>query len=314
MSGMRHTASVRYPTPKYDAIMPVLAQMFGAMPCEAVPEDEGGYSPAGRWSVRWADGRSAFVKAEPSVVDDPDWGIRSEHWIYANVASSIVPVLLGFAEHEAGVVLAIEDLSAASWGVPLTQRDATLLGEAMDELETLVPPPGLPDAKPRGSWRRLAAEPAPLLATGLCDRQWLDDHVEALAAAEDSVDPSGTGLIHRDVWLQNWCRADRGAVLVDWAGAARGNPLFSRAFGEAGVRAAGGPEGVVMPAGHPGWAALMAGSAAADLSDDGYRHEPRLLETQRREAAATIRWACDELSIPVPAFAPGFAPYGPWRP
>ena len=155
---------------------------------------------------------------------------------------------------------------------------------------------------------------ASLIATGLVDGRWLDGALAVLVAAESALDTSGDGLIHMDLWLQNWCRADRGAVLVDWAGAALGDVALCRAWGEASIRSAGGPGGIVMLAGNPSYAAWMAGQAAFFLVDDGPTAPPRLLETMRREGFATLCWACDELDLPHPSPMAGFHPPGPWRP
>lgn len=119
--------------------------------------------------------------------------------------------------------------------------------------------------------------------------------------------------MHGDLWLQNWCRTGRGAVFVDWSGSHRGNPLVTRAWAEGGVRAAAGPAGIVLPPGRPEWAAWLAGQAAFFLTLVPHTM-PRLVETQRREALATLRWACDEIGLPHPDPGPVFAALGPWRP
>ncbi len=134
-------------------------------------------------------------------------------------------------------------------------------------------------------------------------------------AAEQEADPSGAQLVHCDLWLQNWCRAPRGVVLVDWDASARGNVALCRAWGEAAVRTAGGPGGVVLAAGNGAWAAWMAAQAVSDMVNCWNRPlPPRLLETQRREAFASLCWACDELGLPPPEPVGGFLPPGPWRP
>ena len=135
-----------------------------------------------------------------------------------------------------------------------------------------------------------------------------------LVAAESPIDLAGDGLVHGDLFLQNWCRADRGAVIVDWARPWRGNGAFCVAWGEAGVRAAGGPAGVVLPPGSASWAAFVAGQIVWFLLDHDGPVQPRLGESERREAFAALCWAADELDLPRPEPAPGFLPHGPWRP
>jgi hypothetical protein len=273
-----------------------LAALTGREPVEWTPMDEGAYSGGSRWVVRFADGGSAFVKAAQ--------GVEDEHRVYAAYDLPCLPTLLAY---EPGL-LVTEDLSHATWGTPLTPDDARGLRAAIDSLREVVAPRGLRTMERPRAWAAFAEDPAPLLATGLVDEQWLA-HLPALAEAE-GVPLGGDRLVHPDLWLQNWCRVPgRGVVLVDWAGARAANPAVMLAEGEAAVRAADGPPGLVL-SGEPGWAAWMAGQAALFLSED-QPDMPRLVETLRREAVATLAWACDELGLPHPEW--GFSP-GPWRP
>lgn len=295
---------------------PVIARLTGDVPAQVTPMDEGAYSFAGRWIVRWGDGRSAFVKAEWQHHDGLG-GINAEHAIYSTIQASCLPRLIAYSPltgSEPGVLLT-EDLSSARWGVPLEPRDAEMFLAAVDELETVNPPHGTRPVGEGRRWPSFLEDPAGVLATGLFDAAWLERNGPVLAGAEASVNPSGPALVHEDLWLQNWCRADRGVVMVDWANSARGSADVMRAWGEAAVRAAGGPCGIIMPAGHPGWPAWMAGLAALFLvgERDG-EADARLLETMRREAIATVAWACDEAQIERPVPAPGFDPGAAWRP
>jgi hypothetical protein len=274
--------------------------------------DEGAYSPTGRWLVRFADGGTAFVKAEAEPRGH--YGVAVEQLVYSAVASPALPRLVGY---DAGppAVLVTEDLSYARWGTPLTVEDATALRTALDLLRDVPAPEGLRPVPFSPPWTAFDDDPAPLLASGLvADPAWAAAYVPVLRSAAAGADPAGDRLVHLDLWLQNWCRVDgRGAVLVDWAGSAHGDPLVMRAWGEAGVRAAGGPPGVVL-SGRPEWAAWAAGLTAAFLAEEQPDAHPRLLETERREAVATLRWACDELGLPYPEPGPACAALGPWRP
>ena len=276
-----------------------VARLTGRTVVAAEPRTEGGYSPGERCVVRFADGGSAFAKCAPLVED--------EHLVYSTVPLPCLPRLVAF---EPGL-LVTEDLSSARWGTPVTEADADLLAAALDSLRDVVAPAGL-GAFPFGpKWRELAAAEAALLGTGLVDEGWLR-HLPVLVAAED-VPVAGDRLVHADLWLQNWCRAPRGAVLVDWAGASAANHLAMRVGAEAGVRAAGGPPGRVLR-GEPGWAAFYAGVCAWFLTGDLPADLPRLTETLRREAWATLCWACDELDLPYPRPSEAFTSLGPWRP
>lgn len=287
--------------------------VLGSAVVAHVPVVEGGYSRASRWVVKTADGASAFVKAEVPI--SADFGLALEHLVYSSVRAACLPTTYGFrrAEGEADV-LVTEDLSSARWGTPVTSRDAALLAEAIEEATSAVGPPGVPLLDYGKRWPALAAEPQPLLATGLVDGHWLAQHVDTLIEAERPLVIDGDRLLHTDLFLQNWCRAPRGAVIVDWAGARLGNPEVMRALAEGGVRAAGGAAGVVVDRSEYGWAAWAAGQTAGWLADDGTDIAPRLLETQRREALACLRWACAALDLEPPTLGPVFARLGPWRP
>jgi thiamine kinase-like enzyme len=178
----------------------------------------------------------------------------------------------------------------------------------------MTAPPVLEPVQPEPNWAELSQRVGDLVDTGLFDADWLDRHLDVLTANAAGVDLHGDRLVHHDLFVQNWCRADRGAVLVDWAAAGVGNAELSRAWAEAGVRAAGGPNGVVMPSPQPGWASWTAGLFAHYLSVQHRWEKPaRLVETQQREAHAALVWATTELDIPMPEVRSDFGP-GPWRP
>jgi hypothetical protein len=303
--------------PSTPQVAPFLRSLFDAEPDSWVAVDEGGYSGLGRWFVGWDDGRSAFVKA--AVGDGAERGLPNEGRIYQDLQAPWLPELFGYqgGGDDVPAVLVIEDLSTARWGTPIDVQDASLLRDALEEIADhealywLDPEPKLL----KGRWASdLAAAPARLAESGLVDGGWLAQAMPDLLAAERSVDLDGDRLLHPDLFLQNWCRADRGAVLVDWAHPCRGNPEFNLAWGELGVRSAGGPAHVVLAPGQPGWSAYMAGLIAWFLLDHDEPPSPRLAETERREAYAGMCWAADELGLARPAPAPGFLPAGPWRP
>lgn len=53
----------------------------------------GGYTPAGRWVVRLADGSTAFAKVG-STEETATW-LRAEHEIYLRLTARFMPELLG---------------------------------------------------------------------------------------------------------------------------------------------------------------------------------------------------------------------------
>jgi len=289
--------------------------------------DEGAFSSARRWIIDDGSGETVFVKAAAAA---NAYAVRElsdqcSSYLRAELAE-IVPQLQGW--HDGGdgrpAVLVLEDLSDARWGAPVTERDARALRAALD---ALVQVPAFGDDRPFATglepdgvnpWTVIAADRGPAIATGLVDAGWLDASLPALIAAADAIDLEGDRIVHGDLWRQNWCVAPHGAVLVDF-GAARGNARINHAWGECAVRAAGGPGGLVLRADesdHASWAAWMSGLALRLIVQSAPRHArfPRLLETERREAIAGLRWASAALHLLAPSVAPGVEPAGPWRP
>lgn len=305
----------------------MLDAQFGGAARMIAPRDAGAYSRAGRWVAEiGTDGVTAFVKADRGGGAH----VATDARACLLELGSFQPTVYAWLPSEApdGIsVLVTEDLSHARWGVPLTGIDAHALRAALDELAEHRAPDELPAFVDRriavaGQWQRFMDDPSALVATGQVDAAWCSAHLERLAAAADTVELDGTGIIHDDTWRQNWCTAERGAVLVDWTGLCRGNPMVNLAWGECGVRACGGPTGIVLNPAHPQhapWAAWMAGQAADFIAHDFTVNDvrttrPELWATQARECRAGLVWACTALDLPLPTPAPGALPDGPWQP
>ena len=115
---------------------------------------------------------------------------------------------------------------------------------------------------------------------------------------------SGTGLVHYDGWSGNVCFTERGAVLVDWALARRGNPSLDVAFALLSLLAEGGarPAAVELDD-EPAWAAYISGSFAAraplplpDWAEPG----STLQEDLRGDLVHALRWVAETLDLPAP--------------
>ena len=81
--------------------------------------------PASPTAARWVvgdGGRSAFVKVGATALT-ADW-IRREYRNYRTIAGWFIPELVGFDDDGERPVLAIEDLSAATWPPPWTDATA----------------------------------------------------------------------------------------------------------------------------------------------------------------------------------------------
>lgn len=298
------------PAVSFSDIAPTVSRLCSAKPSSAVPLTEGAYSQSGRWIVTLSDGSSVFVKAEDSTSEEHGLGL--EHQVYSCVRAPFLPHEIGYETNGSIRVLVTEDLSSARWGIPLDDNDASMLGDALGQIGLVAPPAGLPALPVQRQWQHPIER---IAAWGLASHAWLERHLPPLSEAAQRADPTGSQLVHADVFVQNWCRAERGAVLVDWAGCGIGNVMVSRAWGEAGVRAAGGPAGIVVEHGRaPEWAAWIAGQFVDNHLGHTMPAPERLAETERREAIAALAWACDELQIEHATHAPGFMPAGSWRP
>lgn len=308
------------PRPDWTDVAPLLDARFGGTARILVTKDEGAYSPASRWVVALGDGQTAFVKADRGDAA----GVQGEAAVCAYAWGSFQPRLAATARKRDLVVLVAEDLSSAYWGVPLARADVEALAVAIDNLARVDAPSVLPSMATRTvltspHWRDVARDPSRLLATGLVDASWLDASLDALASAAGRIDVQGRGVVHGDLWRQNWCIAARGAVIVDWMSATRGNPDLNAAWGECAVRACAGPAGIILPTTHPehfAWAAWMSGLAVRFLVDEHpvRARRPELWATQLREADAALRWACEALDLAPHEPEAGVVPTGPWRP
>ena len=92
-----------------------MAELLGS-PVVARRPAVGGYTPAERWVVRLADGRSAFVKA--AVNDLTALWLRKEYRMYSAIRAPFMAELLGWADEDGPPMLLLEDLSDCAWPPP----------------------------------------------------------------------------------------------------------------------------------------------------------------------------------------------------
>src|SRR5215210_7499740 len=97
-----------------------VARVVAALRAEPVawrPALRGGQTAAARWIVTLADGTGAFVKIG-ATLETAAW-VRDEHLVYAQLrGASFLPRTIGWHDDGERPVLAIEDLSNASWPPP----------------------------------------------------------------------------------------------------------------------------------------------------------------------------------------------------
>lgn len=259
---------------------------------------DGGWSVAVRGIVELADGRTAFAKL--GDVPETIAAVRAECGVYELVSGPFVPRLL--AVDPAAPALVVEDLSAATWPPPWSPALLDGLDRLFTELAATAAPAGLPRLGDRlrelGAWELVAADPRPLLATGLVSQPWLDRSLPALLAAQAAAPTAGDRLLHLDVRSDNLCFRDGRPVLVDWNHAVAGDPRWDRLLMLPSIELEGGPpmrELAREP--DPGVIAWAAGFFAARAGLPPPRGAPRVRVFQRAQLELVLPWAAELLGL-----------------
>ena len=274
----------------------------GAAPVERRRVRSSGYGTnSAHWCVNLADGRRAFVKV---ALDDAaaEW-LRQEHRVYSAVEAPFIPELLGWHDGEQ-TLLAIADLSDAHWPPPWTTAQ---IDQVLAQLEAMhavrVDLPALTDVDPHAldGWSQVARDPGPFLSLGLASRAWLETALPALVAAEAACSAEGEALTHYDLRSDNICIASGGAMFIDWAAAARGNPALDLGFWLPSLQREGGPPPASLLPGHPEVAAAVSGYFAARAGLPIVPSAPRVRIIQRAQLETALPWAIRALGLPPPA-------------
>ena len=279
-----------------------MADLLGSPAVDRRPA-MGGYTPAERWVVRLADGRSAFVKV--GVTDLTAEWLRKEARIYAELRGPFMAELLGWADEDDEPMLILEDLSGAVWPPPWTDGRVASVLASLAQVAATPPPAWLTESSEAtwiaDGWSRVGEDPAPLLSTGLVSAAWLERSLSALLAAGNPSVIAGDELCHFDVRSDNLCfRTDGSAVLVDWNLAEIGNARLDVAFWLPSLVLEGGPAPEsVLPEAAPE-AAVVAGFFASRCGLPQIPTAPTVREFQKRQLTAALPWACRELGIPLP--------------
>jgi len=268
----------------------LVAEVAGSAPLEW-RSCAGGYTHASKWLVRLADGSEVFVKdgAEPL-----------ELLVHRSVEAAFLPRLLGTD----GDALVLESLGDALWPPPYPADPAPLFS-ALDAVAATAAPTGVPPLRKPDPplWTRVAEEREAFLRLGVCTPAWLTSALAPLAEAERRFDPAGDSLLHADVYAGNVCFGERGAVLVDWACARRGNPWFDKAQAWISIRIEGGvPPALAFPD-EAAVAALVTGDWAFSLVSarpPSIDAASALDEAQLADLRHGLRWASEALGIEPP--------------
>jgi hypothetical protein len=266
----------------------------------------GGYTPAERWIVTLDGGQTAFVKVATDE-QTASW-LRDEHLAYAVLAGApFLSAYLGWYDDGDAPVLALEDLSDATWPPPWTTDLIEAVRRTLDAVHGTPPFDGLPRADDdhlglRDGWREIAADPEPFLALGLCGRAWIERHLGALDAAARAAPLGGDALLHFDVRSDNVCVRDGGAVLVDWNWTSVGNPDLDLLSWLPSLHAEGGPApDELAPGADPELPAAIAGFFCARAGRPPITAAPRVRRVQLSQARVALPWAAAVLDLPAPA-------------
>lgn len=263
---------------------------------------QGGYSLAGRWVVRLANGQSVFAKV--GATTETAVPLRAEYNFYARVSKDFMPALLGWEDSDEPILL-LEDLSGADWPPPWSPDRVNRVLATLAAVAAPPPPPGLPalglSRERLASWRRVADDPVPLLSLGLCSRAWLDRALPSLIAADDAAMLDGESLVHLDVRSDNLCFIGDRTVLVDWNFACRGNARLDIAAWLPSLAAEGGPDPMDIMPNEPALAALMSGFFAARAGLPPPEGAPRVRAVQLSQLKIALPWAAASLGLPPPA-------------
>ena len=271
------------------------------------PITTGGHTPARRWIVTLADGRTTFAKVATDELT-ASW-LRDEHIVYQHLkGASYMPGYVGYHDDGELPALALEDLTAAAWPPPWTEDRVVSLLSTLEEMWTASPPPDTASAADdareiSGGWEEIARDPNAFLALGLCSETWLSEHIDTLREADDQHAFAGEALLHFDVRSDNVCfRPNGSAVLVDWNLVAVGNPQVDVVFWLPSLEAEGGPAPeTVLPDADPGLVSTCAAFFCARAARPPIATAPTVREVQLVQARTALPWAARALGLPVPA-------------
>ena len=276
----------------------LLAQALGHGPTTWDLVDTSGYTRSRSWRVSTPDG---VVFAKEADDEGSLLMLRREALVYSSVSGPFIPALVGFADVGERAVLAIEYLPGALWPPPYPE-DVTPLFAALELAASAEPPLELPAHGPRRScWERVARDPEPFLALGLCSREWFALSVETLIAAEEQAPFEGDDLVHNDIYSGNVCFRGGCAVLVDWGAAVRGSRWIDVAQATLSVRVEGGvvplfdfPHEAGLAAARTGELAVEAPAPLPAWAEPG----STLREDMVGDLRHALRWAVEVLGLP----------------
>jgi hypothetical protein len=260
----------------------------------------GGYTPAERWVVTFADDTRAFAKV--GGVERVDEWLRTEHRAYRDISGPFMPHLLGWSDAPVAALL-LEDLSDAFWPPPWSEDRVARIRLMLDEVAGARCPLWAPAAEEIDlftGWSDIASDPAPFLSLGLSTRAWLDAALPALIGSERPPEIAGDSLLHFDVRSDNICFAADRTLLVDWNWIARGNPLFDVAAWLPSLATEGGPQPEDVEPDAGVFAPALAGYFCSHAPLPHVPDAPHVRDVQLQQSLTSLPWAARSLGLPPP--------------
>jgi hypothetical protein len=259
----------------------------------------GGYTPAQRWIVSFADGTSCFVKAGANA-----WtadALRAEYNVYSQVHASFLPHVLGWLDDISSPILILEDLSTGHWPPPWRPGDIDAVLELLERVRNLEVS-GLPDIRLhlacQNMWPRIEADPEDFLSVGVASRRWLEECLPNLKAAADEAPFAGDEVVHFDVRSDNLCFEGGRCLLVDWNHASRGNSALDVVTWLPSLEAEGGPPPEALYPDGGAFAAWMSGYWAWGVGKPAPPGGPHLRQVQLSQLRSALPWAVRALALP----------------
>ena len=256
-----------------------------------------GHTAAETWLMRFASGKSAFVK-HATDEQTASW-LKSERSVYEAVRGDFLPDLLGWDGGDFPILI-LEDLSHASTVPPWTQEAIDRVFALLEVLARTTLPQSFRALtkypEPFNGWHEIAKNPAAFVALGLVTPRWLDAALPALLRAEAAADLSGESLVHTDLRSDNIFFHRSLTMLIDWNWACRGNPKFDLVSWLPSLHAEGGPAPWEFTVDEPNLIAMQAGYLGHRAASPPHDNESirRLQEKQLRSA---LPWAARALDL-----------------
>ena len=277
-------------------------------PVTSATTADGGFSPGAAAVVEASNGERAFVKAVGSMLNEGSVELHRREAASMQVLPAELPLAPLRYVHDTGTWVALV-FDVVDGRTPHQPWRMTELGLVLDAVGRVASTPA-PDALAPfevvheslfTGWRDLASGDG----IDVVD-EWSRANVERFAEIESQWPASSRGdaIVHSDVRADNALLGRDGAVLVDWAHAARGAPWIDLLLMAPSVELFGGPSVIDL------WSTQSAGCGADRDDADAVTtmvaslagfllHRstlpappglPTIREFQRAQAAPALRW------------------------